>query len=104
MNRFFISPDATGDIDEILDYIDQLPIGPGERVVDELQAMILNIAAQPYLGAPHSYLTRLIGHEARSRVVGPYRIFYRLKSSHPEIIAVLHSARDIRGILSVRFQ
>ena len=104
MNRFFLSPQADQDIDEILEYLDGLPLEPGNRILDAIQATILSIAAQPYLGSPHSQLTRLIGEEARSRVVGPYRIFYRLRGTGPEIIAVLHSRRDIASILSARFQ
>jgi plasmid stabilization system protein ParE len=50
------------------------------------------------------HLTRLLGEEVRSRLVHPYRIYYRLGASTPEVIAILHGARDQRSILGERFQ
>jgi plasmid stabilization system protein ParE len=58
---------------------------------------------QPYLGLHHSELTRLLGEEVRSRLIAPYRIYYRLGRSGPEIISILHGARNQRSILTSRF-
>jgi plasmid stabilization system protein ParE len=46
----------------------------------------------------------MLGVEVRSRLTHPYRIYYRLGSATPEIIAVLHTARDTQTILAERFQ
>ena len=66
--------------------------------------MLQSVGKQPYLGTSHSHLTRLLGEEVRSRLVHPYRIYYRLGASTPEVIAILHGARDQRSILGERFQ
>lgn len=104
MSRFFLSAEAARDLDEILEYLDRLPDAPAERIGQSLQSMLESIAMRPLLGAPHSHLTRLLGEEVRSRLVPPYRIFYRLGKSAPEVIAILHGARDQRSIMDSRFQ
>ncbi len=104
MTPFHFSAEAEIDLDEILEYLDALPVGPGDRVAQAIQEMIESIAAQPYLGTSHSSLTRLLGQEVRSRLVPPYRIYYRMGAKVPEIIAILHGARDQRSILGARFQ
>jgi plasmid stabilization system protein ParE len=104
LSRFRFSIDAERDLEDILEYLDQLPLEPGDRIAESLQAMFESIGSQPYLGAPHSHLTRLLGQEVRSRLVPPYRIYYRLGSRIPEIIAILHGARDQSSILGSRFQ
>jgi plasmid stabilization system protein ParE len=103
VSRFFLSAEAARDLDEILEYLDRLPDAPAERIGQSLQSMLESIAMRS-LGAPHSHLTRLLGEEVRSRLVPPYRIFYRLGKSAPEVIAILHGARDQRSIMDSRFQ
>jgi plasmid stabilization system protein ParE len=46
----------------------------------------------------------MAGEEVRSRVCAPYRILYLVSGALPEIVAVLHTARDIPSILSSRIQ
>jgi toxin ParE1/3/4 len=104
LSRFHLSAEAELDLDEILAYLDQLPLEPGDRIAESLQGMFESIGSQPYLGASHSHLTRLLGQEVRSRLVPPYRIYYRLGKSIPEIVAILHGARDQSSILGSRFQ
>ena len=104
MSRFHLSAEAELDLDEILAYLDQLPLEPGDRIAESLQGMFESIGAQPLLGAPHSHLSRLLGQEVRSRLVPPYRIYYRLGANIPEIIAILHGARDQSSLLGNRFQ
>ena len=104
MSRFHLSAEAKLDLDDILAYLDELPLEPGNRIAESLQGMLEGIGAQPLLGAPHSHLTRLLGQEVRSRLVPPYRIYYRLSTNIPEIIAILHGARGQSSILGNRFQ
>ena len=49
-----------------------------------------------YPRVAHSSLTRILGVEVRSRLAYPYRFYYRLGGTAPEVIAVLHTARDTR--------
>jgi toxin ParE1/3/4 len=97
------SPNGRHDLAEILDYLEQVPDGPANRVLDSLEEMFQSIFAYPYLGAPHSELTRLLDEEVRSRLVAPYRVFYRMGRDTPEIVSILHGSRDQRSILGSRF-
>jgi hypothetical protein len=51
-----------------------------------------------------SELTRIAGVEVRSRFASSYRILYTLGGSAPEIVGVLHTARDIASIMAKRLQ
>jgi plasmid stabilization system protein ParE len=104
MSRFFISPDAERDLDEIEAYLDTIPPRPATRAGESILRTIHAIADSPHFGAPHSRLTRLLGTEVRSRLSDPYRIFYRLDRSAPESFAILHTARDIPAVPIDRFQ
>jgi plasmid stabilization system protein ParE len=104
LSRFTLSPDAEYDLAEILDYLNGLPHKPVDRIGSSIENMLHSIGKQPYLGAPHSALTRLIGEEVRSRLVHPYRIFYRLGKNIPEFFALRHGARDPAALLDRRFQ
>lgn len=103
MKRRPLSPEAELDLDEINAYLSEIPIRFAQRVSDSIQETMHSIIANPYLGAPHSELTRLLGEEVRSRLVAPYRIYYRLGRDTPEIISILHGARNQRSVLASRF-
>jgi toxin ParE1/3/4 len=103
LSRRALSPDAEFDVDEINVYLSQAPVSAAERVMASIQETMHSIMAYPYLGAPHSELTRLLGEEVRSRLVASYRIYYRLGRSGSEIISILHGARDQRNVLTSRF-
>ncbi len=102
MSRFFITPDASADLDDIDAYLDSVPFAPAKRISKEIFETILAVADAPFLGTAHSSLTLLFGREVRSRPVHPYRIFYTVAGPTPEIIAILHGARDQHAILSKR--
>jgi plasmid stabilization system protein ParE len=63
MSRFFLSADANRDLDEIERYLEELPIGPASRGAETIVRTLNSIAKEPYLGAPHSTLTRMLGVE-----------------------------------------
>jgi len=104
VSRFYLSPDANRDLDEIESYLDSLPREPAIRGGSAIMQTLLGIADHPYQGAAHSTLSRILGMEVRSRLTFPYRIYYRLDKNAPEVIAILHMARDTRSILIERFQ
>ena len=104
MSRFFLSPDAQNDLEDIRAYLNGVPREYAKPIAISIQAMLRDIGSQPYLGTSHSHLTRLLGQEVRSRLVPPYRIYYRLGTSVPEVIAILHGARNQTSILGRRFQ
>ena len=69
-----------------------------------LGIVLQNIAENPFLSQTNSELARLAGEEIRSRLLGRYRVVYRFRNSCPEIIAILHIARDISAIMAQRVQ
>jgi plasmid stabilization system protein ParE len=103
LTRYFLSKDAEQDLEEILVYLDGLPLEPADRIARYLQFILDRIGEQPYLGSTQSYLTRLLGQEVRSRLAYPYRIFYRFTKDVQEVFAILHGARDQISILTRRF-
>ncbi len=102
MSRFYLSTQADADLAEILEYLNRLPDAYANRISGSLEAMLFAIGRQPYLGSPHSKFTCLLAEEVRSRIVAPYRIFYRMTGEVTEIFALLHTARNIGEILAER--
>ena len=52
----------------------------------------------------HSEASRILGQDIRTRPFSRYRVFYRTDKPIPEILAVLHTARDLGTILASRIQ
>jgi plasmid stabilization system protein ParE len=104
VKRFILSPDANHDLDEIESFLDAIPSKPAIRFGAALQAMLWRIAENPLQGAVQSELSRLCGDEVRSRFVAPWRIFHHPGGSVPEIIGILHTARDVAAIMTNRLQ
>jgi plasmid stabilization system protein ParE len=99
-----MSPDAERDLDDILEYLDGIPERPALFIASTLQKAFDSLAAYPYRGAAQSELTRIAGQEVRSRYVNDYRIFYFVAGRAPEIVGVLHAARDGVGLMARRLQ
>ncbi len=104
LSRFLISDDADRDLDEILEYLNPIPERPALTVLSAIEKAFFGIADYPYRGAAQSELTRIAGQEIRSRLVRDYRIFYTVGGRVPEILGVLHAARDGVGIMARRLQ
>jgi len=104
VKRFLLSAAADRDLDEILDYLDALPDQPAATIASAIQKTIRSIAMHPLRGSIQSELTRLAGVEVRSRLVHPYRFLCTVGGLVPQIIAVLHTARDIAAIMARRLQ
>ena len=99
-----LTPDASADLGEIREYYDNLPAQHVEPIMSGLQALLYDVASHPPRGTIHSSATRMLGEEVRTRALPPYRIFYRDRGGLAEVIAVLHTARDVNSILSSRLQ
>ena len=104
MSRYFLSFHAKNDLDEIRIYLRAIPPQPAKRIGVRLQQAFNEIAASPQHGIAQSALTLLAGVEVRSRLCSPYRIFYISGRTVPEILGVIHTARDIATIMAGRFQ
>ena len=104
MKEFRLSPPAQYDLEQIRLYLAEVPLAAAQKAKLKLRNGLLLIAQHPMLGLGESELTRQMGEEIRSRVVAPYRVFYRASRTPTDIIAILHGARDIESILRNRLQ
>jgi plasmid stabilization system protein ParE len=104
VSRFFLSTYAKADLLDIESYLWSVPIEPQRKIARALQEAFRKIAENPLQGAGQSELTRLAGTEVRSWLVLNYRIFYTVGKNESEILAVLHTARNIAGIMAKRLQ
>jgi plasmid stabilization system protein ParE len=102
MSRFLLTRAAQEDLEDIRAYHCGIPPGPALRIKSRIQKVIFDIAGNPYRGVADSRLTLLFGCEVRSRLASPYRIYYRMGRPYPEIIAILHGARDQATLLANR--
>jgi plasmid stabilization system protein ParE len=85
-------------------HLRSIPDVPARKIAVALQMTFRSIAENPYQGAGQSELTRISGAEIRSRLVQSFRIFYIVSGIAPEIVGVLHTARDISSIMAKRLQ
>ena len=104
MSRFYLTRDAAADLEEIRSYLRPVPERFALPIRRGLRSLLEEIAAYPDRGANHSQATRLLGQEVRTRALPPYRIFYRDHIGTPEVLAILHMARDGDSILSERLK
>jgi plasmid stabilization system protein ParE len=102
MSRFLLTRDAQEDLEDIRAYHRGLPPEPALRIESRVQRTIFDLARNPHRGIADGRLTLLFGHEVRSRLASPYRIYYRLGGAYPEIVAILHGARDHAAVMAVR--
>jgi len=104
VNRFFLSPDAKRDLAEIKLYLDGIAKEHALKIARSLQQTLRSLGENAYQGVGQSELSRMAGAEVRSRLVREYRVIYILGGSAPEVIGVLHTARDIAEIMAGRLQ
>jgi plasmid stabilization system protein ParE len=104
VTRYYLTRDTFADLDEIRRYLDPFPERYTLPIRRGLRSLLKEIAAHPDRGANHSEATRLLDQEVRTRALPPYRIFYRDQQGTPEVIAILHMARDVKSILAERLQ
>ena len=104
MKRFLLSPYASRDLDEVISYLESFPVEPANRIGSSMRRMLENIGEYPLRGPAQSELTRIMGFEVRSRLVASYRVLYRAGPAVPEIIGILHAARDVPTIMAERVQ
>ena len=90
MPRVLQSPDALGDIRDIVDFIAGDNPAAAERWFRELDQVFQLLAEFPQLGQMVKGRRRTI----RRRTFGNYVIYYRAIESGVEVVRVFHGARD----------
>lgn len=83
-------PEARAEYDEAFDWFEQLRPGAGVAFAEAVQRTLDVIAAHPKM---HSTVHQGV---RRSPVGGYpyYRVFYRERTDHVEVIAVFHTSRN----------
>lgn len=98
MTRLVVAPEAEGDTDAILSYL-ELQAGAavagdyGLRFVHTLE----RIVAMPLSGTPRS----LLGERVRIGIVSPYVLIYEYDPNRDEVtlLRILHGRRNISQVL-----
>jgi len=95
MSRFRLSPRAETDIAEIRQYIAHDNLSAADRFVGQLFDIFHLLGRDTKIGQQRSDLRPNLRCISR----GNYVVFYHLLSEHVEIVAVIHGARDIEGLI-----
>jgi toxin ParE1/3/4 len=92
-----LRPCASSDIDELTDHIAQDNLDAAIRFLDSLRNTLELIGGQPGMGAlRYAHLPLLEGLRVLAVFdFGNHLVFYIERSSHVDVLRVLHSARDI---------
>lgn len=97
MSRFVLTPAAREDLEEIFDVIAEDSPDAALRVVQNLRESMRKLARMPKMG---HYRKDLCDEPLRFWQVYSYLIIYRPETRPLQILRVLHSARDVRSILT----
>ena len=85
-------PEAQADIDAAYAAYERQAVGLGQRFVDQLQAQVAGIRANPQLYAVPRYGVRAVTLRRF-----PYVAFYRIEPARVLIVAVQHNRRSSRA-------
>jgi plasmid stabilization system protein ParE len=96
MPRYVVSPEAFDDLQEIWDFIATDSPQAADRVVAELFSAFQRLAEWPGMGHTRRDLTE---RDVRFFPVGSYLVVYRELQPALQIVAVLHSARDVPSVI-----
>lgn len=99
MTRFVLTPAAKADLEEIVDFIREDSPDAAQRVLRELRESMSKLARMPEMG---HFREDLCDEPLRFWSVYSYLIVYRPQIRPLQILRVLHSARDVRTLLSLK--
>jgi plasmid stabilization system protein ParE len=99
MARLIVSPEASTDIDEILDWLErEAGKAVALRYVERFRTAFSHLMSFPEIGARR----RKLHADIRIWAIAPYVIFYQFAANTETVtvVRILHSRRDITGRLS----
>ena len=94
MSQFIISPAASQDLEEILDYLSQQDLRAGEQFLAEFSQKCRNLARFPNMGRSYTNLAP----QLRGVVMQSHIVFYRNSGNGVEIIRVISGYRDLPSL------
>jgi plasmid stabilization system protein ParE len=104
MMRFWLTPDAEMDVDDITVYLQGLPQVPATRISLELQETLAAITRFPGLGRLDDELSELTKAKIQRLVSGQYIVFYYVALDSVRILGVLPGKSDIDGTMRRRLR
>lgn len=91
MSRYRLTPAARRDISSIWDFTEKRwGMGQAKKCIREIQAAIERVAEDPDRGRAREEIRA----EYRSYAVGAHIVFYVQRTSHVEVVRVLHQRID----------
>ena len=94
------SPEATEDLESIVEYIARDSEFYARSVVSKILAVSRNISDQPMIGR---IVPEIDEKEIRERFVYSYRLVYSIQNSTITIVAIIHGKRLLENV-SERFE
>lgn len=89
------TPGARNDLKELVVYIRQDRPAAARRLAQRIRSQVTEAAEFPRAGR----MVPELGDESiRERIVGPYRIVYRVESRRIVILAIVHGRREMLGV------
>lgn len=86
---------AVSDLRNIVDYIARDSALYAEAMIERIITACLAMAAFPQRGR---IVPEVSNSKIREIIINPYRVIYRIKRNHLEILAVIHGAQNIGGM------
>ena len=96
MKQHIISPEASQDLEEIIDYFASVNIDAGERFVDEFDKKCKYLANFPNMGRSYGN----IKPDLRGVPLDDYIILYRVINSEVEIVRVISGYRNLESLFT----
>jgi toxin ParE1/3/4 len=91
MSQFIISPTASQDLEEIIDYLSEQDFDLGEQFLAEFSQKCRNLSCFPKMGRSYAELAP----QLRGVLLQKHVIFYRSFENGVEIIRVIGGCRDL---------
>lgn len=96
MKQHIISPEASLDLSEIIDYFTIRNIEAGERFIDEFEKKCKYLANFPNMGRSYA----IIKPDLRGVPLDGYIILYRIIDSGIEIVRVVSGYRNLESLFA----
>lgn len=84
---------AVSDLQNVVNYISQDSAIYADAMAERIISSCETIASFPQSGR---IVPEVSNPKIREIIVGPYRIMYRVKRNVLQILAIIHSARDVK--------
>ena len=99
-----LTDDATGDLEEICDYIDRHDVpGRADYVLEQIEKAFSSLSEYPERGNYPRELLDIGIREYREIFFKPYRIIYRVMENNVYVLVIADGRRDMQTLLQRRF-